>query len=361
MLFKTRQNKDKPGQTMVEFALALPIVLVIVFGVIEFGFLLWSYSSVNSAAREAARYGIAIGDGTISGQRYYDCEGIRNAAMKAGAFAGMEVSDIYIHYDDGSILDTANPSYTPKYNTCEELAAHSGDDEIEFGDRIVISITHDYHPIAALLGFDIQPFNMIARSNRTIVKSAIVSTGGEGGGGTGEGTACFSLFTTHSGEGADPTVSPAKSSGCDVIGEYVGGEIVTLTAAPNPGWSVAAWTGDTYDDASTSTENYLNMPGAPHTVSVIYANVNPTCYVLTLSTSGTGTGTLAADPANSSGCDPGEYLAGTYIELIATPDAGSEIGGWTGTNNDGSTSSPNYKTMPASDDTVTVEFDLTST
>ncbi len=48
------------GQGMVEFALALPIFLLLVFGVIEAGHLLMTYSAVYSAAREGARYGAAV-------------------------------------------------------------------------------------------------------------------------------------------------------------------------------------------------------------------------------------------------------------------------------------------------------------
>ena len=240
MIAKNRLNSKDLGQTMVEFAMVLPVVLSLVFGVIEFGFLLWSYSSVNSAAREAARYGIAIGGGTVSGQRYYDCAGIKNSAMKAGAFAGMEAGDVSIHYDNGP---TNAPGYTIKYNTCEELAALAGSDSIVFGDRIVVSVTHDYQPIASLIGFSIQPFNMVSTSNRTIVKSAeVVASGNGGGGGGGGGTpACFTVSTSHTGDGADPMISPAKSSGCN-LSEFLAGETLTISASPAIGWTVGGGT-----------------------------------------------------------------------------------------------------------------------
>jgi hypothetical protein len=43
------------AQGMVEFALALPIVLMLMLGVVEFGRLMVTYSSVYTASREAAR------------------------------------------------------------------------------------------------------------------------------------------------------------------------------------------------------------------------------------------------------------------------------------------------------------------
>ena len=351
MLAKIGKNRKDSGQTMVEFALALPVVLALVFGVIEFGFLLWSYSSVNSAAREAARYGIAIGDGTVAGQRYYDCAGIKNAAMRVGSFAGMEADDVLIHYDSG-------PNTTTKYATCEDLAAFAGDDTIEFGDRIVVSVTHDYQPIAALIGFNIQPFNMVATSNRTIVKSAEVVASGNGTGGTGGTPACFSVTTSHTGDGSDPTISPSQSSGCNLY-EYLAGEDLTLSASPAIGWSVAGWSG-TDNDASSSTTNTVSMPGGSTEISVTYFSGTPTCYSLSLSSNGTGSGSgPTASPTKSAVCGTsGTYVSGEVITLTATPNAGSAITGWSGTTNNASTSSPNTVSMPAGNHSASVTFDI---
>ena len=119
------------GQAIVEFALALPLILLLVFGIIEFGYLLFSFSSVNTASRDAARYGIAIGDGVVAGQRYYDCQGIVNAGLVVGGFAGMDASDFTIEYDNGP--DEGDGSYVVKYANCAQLAASGGNDSIIFG------------------------------------------------------------------------------------------------------------------------------------------------------------------------------------------------------------------------------------
>ena len=57
-------NKKERAQGIVEFALVLPLLLVLMLGIIEVGRLLFIYSSVNSASREAARYGSAAGEVT---------------------------------------------------------------------------------------------------------------------------------------------------------------------------------------------------------------------------------------------------------------------------------------------------------
>ena len=48
---------------MVEFAIALPILLMLVYGLLEVGRLLFTYSSVVNATRQAVRYGSTTGAG----------------------------------------------------------------------------------------------------------------------------------------------------------------------------------------------------------------------------------------------------------------------------------------------------------
>lgn len=43
---------------MVEFALILPLFLLLIFGMIEFGFIFFNMQVLTNAAREGARYGI---------------------------------------------------------------------------------------------------------------------------------------------------------------------------------------------------------------------------------------------------------------------------------------------------------------
>ena len=46
------------GQGLVEYAIVLPVFLLITFGIMEFGFLFLQYSTIANAAREGARTGI---------------------------------------------------------------------------------------------------------------------------------------------------------------------------------------------------------------------------------------------------------------------------------------------------------------
>ena len=57
---KSIRNKLKreDGQSMVEFALILPVFLLILCGIIDFGWLFYNQLSLNNACREGARYAV---------------------------------------------------------------------------------------------------------------------------------------------------------------------------------------------------------------------------------------------------------------------------------------------------------------
>lgn len=48
----------KEGQALVEFAILLPVLLLLLLGIIEFGLLLFNQHVITNASREGARYGI---------------------------------------------------------------------------------------------------------------------------------------------------------------------------------------------------------------------------------------------------------------------------------------------------------------
>jgi Flp pilus assembly protein TadG len=54
-------TKSEKGVSLIEFALVLPIILALLIGVIEFGWVLNGYITVTGAAREGARVAV-VGD-----------------------------------------------------------------------------------------------------------------------------------------------------------------------------------------------------------------------------------------------------------------------------------------------------------
>ena len=57
-----KKVKREDGQAMVEFALILPVFLLILCGIIDFGWLFYNQLSLNNACREGARYAVVHTD-----------------------------------------------------------------------------------------------------------------------------------------------------------------------------------------------------------------------------------------------------------------------------------------------------------
>jgi Flp pilus assembly protein TadG len=148
------------GQGVVEFAVALPVVLLVILGTVEFGRLMITHTAISSASREAARFGAAVGNldlGVLP--PYEDCAGIRDAAKQTTrAFMVLDDAEINIEYDKG-------PG-TAIYSVCSPPT-----NSVELGDRIVVSITTTYEPLIPL-GFG--SFEVTSVTKRSIAKVVIV-------------------------------------------------------------------------------------------------------------------------------------------------------------------------------------------
>jgi hypothetical protein len=106
-------NKNQNGQALVEFALILPVLLLIILGILEFGWLFNSQITVTSSAREGARVACVTDEEgkiksaiknhieglsglTFSGSHYYVQEGTASGtdALAALISAGIPVGEV---------------------------------------------------------------------------------------------------------------------------------------------------------------------------------------------------------------------------------------------------------------------------
>lgn len=55
---KHNTSQSESGASAVEFAIVLPLLMLLVFGIIEFGFALYRQAILTNASREGARHGI---------------------------------------------------------------------------------------------------------------------------------------------------------------------------------------------------------------------------------------------------------------------------------------------------------------
>ena len=148
---KLSSLKRERAQTMVEFALVFPIVLLITYGIIEFGRMVFIYASVTGAARDGARYGASAGN--LNARNYMDCAGINDAAKRGAILTTITVDEIWYDSGPGTARDVSN--------SCDPSSP------IELGDRIGVHVVALYQPIIPFLG--VQPTNFTAENARTIL------------------------------------------------------------------------------------------------------------------------------------------------------------------------------------------------
>jgi uncharacterized repeat protein (TIGR01451 family) len=180
-LFQQKHGRQN-AQGMMEFALVMPLLLLVVYGLFEVGRLVFIYSNVISAAREAVRYGSATG--IINQQpQYKDCNGIRAAAKHVDFLDAIANTDIDIYYYD--VTDATTPVFSIENATCPAASAIPS---VPSGGRIRVSVTGTFSPFSAFV--HLRNFTLISTGERTILGVMHVaggnppSGGGSGGGGS---------------------------------------------------------------------------------------------------------------------------------------------------------------------------------
>jgi Flp pilus assembly protein TadG len=127
-----RKAKEEGGQSLVEFALVLPIFLLVLFAIVDFGMGFHAWITVTNSAREGARLGSVRAPATDIEQRVRDTAdsldqanlsvAVTNAEGDPGESVVVDVSyvyplitpmgDIMSMISGGSISDTLTLSST---------------------------------------------------------------------------------------------------------------------------------------------------------------------------------------------------------------------------------------------------------
>lgn len=55
---RSKENSSVNGQSLIEFALIVPILLVLLFLIIDLGRVVYVFSTIQNSAREGARFGV---------------------------------------------------------------------------------------------------------------------------------------------------------------------------------------------------------------------------------------------------------------------------------------------------------------
>ena len=149
-----------------EFMLALPVLLMLLYGIIEVGRLIFIFSSVANASRQAARYGSASGE--VDNVAFYqDCDGIREVANQS-AFI-IKFDKVNITYDRGINPDGTSIPITGIDPNPNEDSCPIEDYTVRNGDRIIVQVSTTYEPILTILPID--PLDIVSASARSFLIS----------------------------------------------------------------------------------------------------------------------------------------------------------------------------------------------
>lgn len=338
-MFSSKENSNphthrRHGQGMVEFALALPIFLLLVFGVIEFGRLLMTFSAVFSAAREAARYGSAVGTSANGMSFFRDCAGMREAAVRVGNLGGVKDDQVTIKvYDvNGGPKKIGTNVIGDKWCTQSNLAWN-----LSGGDKIEVTVNTLFWPTLPLVNLPGLPVS--ANSSRTLISDispmdAPVKQSYE-----------LNIILNPP-AGGNVTITPNKN-------RYDYAEEVNLVAAANDGYEFTGWSGDQTGTVPVTFLMYSNR--------TITANFKWIGYKLIYQAFPSADNTVTVNP-------PPDMADGRYnvnfsttpptyqtVTLTVTSGANYLFTGWTG--NLGGSVNPATLVMSASRN-VTANFGL---
>lgn len=84
------------GQAIVEFAMVLPVFLVLLFALLDFGRVVFAQNTVAQAAREASRFA-AVADS------HFDCGAVTATAIRNAPGLGLNNGDVSCSYPDGAL------------------------------------------------------------------------------------------------------------------------------------------------------------------------------------------------------------------------------------------------------------------
>jgi hypothetical protein len=149
------------GAVLAEFGVVIPILLLVVFTLFEFGRFTITATGVTTSVRDATRYGIAVADGTNGVPRYVDCDAIRDAAAGSALFGRPDPADITIAYDHG-------PG-TSEFMTCD-VGTTASPSSVQTGDRIVVRVSATFRSVVPFASVFLDDIDLSVEGKRTIIK-----------------------------------------------------------------------------------------------------------------------------------------------------------------------------------------------
>lgn len=130
MMRMTRHRPVSKGQALVEFALVMPVIVLMIFGLVDVGRAVFTYNTLSQSARQAARTAIVNQDSTS----------IENTAIENGATLGLSASDVDVCFksDDSTERDCSSTA-----GDCTTILV---------GCLAIVEAHTDYAPLTPVIG-----------------------------------------------------------------------------------------------------------------------------------------------------------------------------------------------------------------
>jgi Flp pilus assembly protein TadG len=128
------------GAALVEFALVLPLLLVILFGIIEFSIMMYDKAVITNASREAAREWVEFRDSTILGPFPDTTNGIGEVVQNYCSDRLITFSAAVPPVTSVSIADQNNVVKTGLHDVASGHAH-----PVESGDRLTVRVRYTYN------------------------------------------------------------------------------------------------------------------------------------------------------------------------------------------------------------------------
>ena len=155
-----RRGADERGQALVEFALILPIFVLLLVGIFDFGRAIYAYNTISNAAREAVRVGIVDQSCNMIGTEAQNRAGLDIAwAPTVAAPCGPAGSDIVISFLNS---DGTTPSGTDR---CLQPGTAPG---VPFGCLVEVTIRYEYNAATPIIGNLVGTLNLTASTRQAV-------------------------------------------------------------------------------------------------------------------------------------------------------------------------------------------------
>lgn len=144
-------TRNQNGATAVEFAIILPVLILVLFGIIEFGLVLFNKQIITNASREGARFGIVNRDPVVRFRTDADIDEISNRvsdwlADHLVTFGDTDGAEIVVEIRDNSLPP---PDF---FDKAKDIAL--GNRCTVFGCPLKVTVRYDYEfLVLSIFGF----------------------------------------------------------------------------------------------------------------------------------------------------------------------------------------------------------------